>query len=57
MSQYLIHHVKYSDIKKLKGMELREIFTSQQVVYIYHDQIDNAGENTEDDCIRLTSMI
>ena len=41
--------VKYSDIKNLKGMELREIFTSQQVVYIYHDQIDNAGENTEDE--------
>lgn len=29
-------------------MELREIFTSKQVVYIYHDQIDNVGENTED---------
>ena len=24
-------------------------FTAQQVVYIYHDQIDNAGENTEDE--------
>lgn len=44
--------VKYSDIKNLKGMELREIFTSQQVVYIYHDQIDNAGENTEDEVFR-----
>ncbi|MCI8956476.1 MAG: BREX-1 system phosphatase PglZ type A [Eubacterium sp.] len=41
--------VKYSDIKSLKGMELRDIFTAQQVVYIYHDQIDNAGENTEDE--------
>lgn len=41
--------VKYSDIKNLKGMELRDIFTAQQVVYIYHDQIDNAGENTEDE--------
>ena len=28
--------VKYSDIKSLKGMELRDIFTAQQVVYIYH---------------------
>lgn len=44
--------VKYSDIKSLKGMKLREIFTSQQVVYIYHDQIDNAGENTEDEVFR-----
>ena len=41
--------VKYSDIKSLKGMELRDIFTAQQVVYIYHDQIDNVGENTEDE--------
>ncbi len=41
--------VKYSDIKSLKGMELRDIFTAQQVVYIYHDQIDNAGENMEDE--------
>lgn len=41
--------VKYSDIKSLKGMELRDIFTAQQVVYIYHDQIDNSGENTEDE--------
>ncbi len=41
--------VKYSDMKNLRGMKLREIFTSQQVVYIYHDQIDNAGEHTEDE--------
>lgn len=41
--------VKYSDIKNLKGKELREIFTAQQVVYIYHDQIDHAGENAEDE--------
>lgn len=41
--------VQYSDIKTLKGMALRDIFTAQQVVYIYHDQIDNAGENTEDE--------
>lgn len=30
-------------------MALREIFTSQQVVYIYHDQIDKVGENLEDE--------
>lgn len=44
--------VKYSDIKSLKGLELREIFTSQQVVYIYHDQIDNAGEHAEGEVFR-----
>lgn len=47
--------VKYSDIKSLKGMELRDVFTSQQVVYIYHDQIDHAGENTEDEVFRACS--
>lgn len=41
--------VKYSDINNLKAMELRDIFTARQVVYIYHDQIDNAGENMEDE--------
>ncbi|MCI8327492.1 MAG: BREX-1 system phosphatase PglZ type A, partial [Lachnospiraceae bacterium] len=41
--------IKYSEIKNLKGMKLREQFTAQQVVYIYHDQIDNAGENREDE--------
>ena len=41
--------IQYSDIKGLKGMALRDVFTAQQVVYIYHDQIDNAGENTEDE--------
>lgn len=44
--------VRYSDIKNLKGMELREIFTSKQVVYIYHDRIDNAGENAQDEVFR-----
>lgn len=41
--------VRYSDIKNFKGMELREIFTAQRVVYIYHDQIDTTGENNEDE--------
>ena len=41
--------IQYSDIKGLKGMALRDVFTAQQVVYIYHDQIDNAGENMEDE--------
>ncbi len=44
--------VRYSDIKSMKSMELKEIFTSRQVVYVYHDQIDNAGENTEDEVFR-----
>lgn len=41
--------IQYNDIKGLKGMALRDVFTAQQVVYIYHDQIDNAGENIEDE--------
>lgn len=41
--------IQYSDIKGLKGMALRDVFTAQQIVYIYHDQIDNAGENMEDE--------
>lgn len=40
--------VKYSDIKNMTGVAMREILTSQSVVYIYHDQIDNMGENAED---------
>ncbi len=53
--------IRYSDIKNIKGTGLREIFTSQQVVYIYHDQIDNAGENMEDEvfqaCTRAVDEI
>lgn len=40
--------VKYDEIKGYSGKELREIFTGKQVVYVYHDVIDNTGENDED---------
>ncbi len=36
--------VQYDDIKGLKKMELREIVTGKQVVYIYHNQIDARGD-------------
>jgi uncharacterized protein (TIGR02687 family) len=43
--------VQYDDIKALKQMELREIITGKQVVYIYHNQIDARGDklNTENE--------
>jgi uncharacterized protein (TIGR02687 family) len=43
--------VQYDDIKALKKMELREIITGKQVVYIYHNQIDARGDklNTENE--------
>ena len=40
--------VQFDDIKNLKGQELRDMFTGQSVVYVYHDQIDNTGEHEED---------
>ena len=36
--------VQFDDIKNLKGLELRDVFTAQSVIYVYHDQIDNTGE-------------
>lgn len=43
--------VQYDDIKKMKVSELREIFTGQDVVYVYHNQIDARGDkqNTENE--------
>lgn len=43
--------VQYDDIKKMKVAELREVFTGQDVVYIYHNQIDARGDklNTENE--------
>lgn len=40
--------VQFDDVKNLKGQELRDVFTGQSVVYVYHDQIDNTGEHEED---------
>lgn len=40
--------VQFDDIKDKKGKDLRDVFTGQSVVYVYHDRIDNAGEHDED---------
>lgn len=43
--------VQYDDIKNLSVADLRGIFTRQDVVYIYHNQIDARGDklNTENE--------
>ena len=41
--------VQFDEIKNRNKAALREIFTGKQVVYIYHDQIDTRGENSEDE--------
>ena len=43
--------VQYDDIRSMKIAELRKVFTGQQVVYVYHDQIDARGDkyNTENE--------
>ena len=43
--------VQYDDIKSLSVADLRSIFTRQDVVYIYHNQIDARGDklNTENE--------
>lgn len=43
--------IQFDDIKALKQMELREIVTGKQIVYIYHNQIDARGDkpNTENE--------
>ncbi len=37
--------VKYDDIKAMNVASLRDVFTGQNVVYIYHDQIDARGDH------------
>jgi uncharacterized protein (TIGR02687 family) len=41
--------VRFDDIKNMKKVSLREVFTGKQVVYVYHDQIDVRGEHVEDE--------
>ena len=36
--------VQFDDIKSMKVAELREVFTGQDVVYVYHNQIDARGD-------------
>lgn len=43
--------IQFDDIKNMKIVNLKEIFAGQEVVYIYHNQIDARGDklNTEDE--------
>lgn len=43
--------VQFDDIKTMKVAELKDIFTGQEVVYVYHNQIDARGDklNTENE--------
>ena len=43
--------VQFDDIRSMKVAQLREIFTGQDVVYVYHNQIDARGDkaNTENE--------
>jgi len=36
--------VHFDEIKTMKVSELKEIFTGQDVVYVYHDQVDARGD-------------
>ena len=36
--------VRFDDIRTMKVAELREVFTGQDVVYVYHNQIDARGD-------------
>lgn len=48
LQSYILNSIclQFDDIKALKQMELREIVTGKQVVYIYHNQIDARGDKT-----------
>ena len=39
--------VQAAELMNMNRSQIREIFTGKQVVYVYHDQIDNAGEHNE----------
>lgn len=41
--------IQYDDLKRMKKDELRDFFVGKPLVYIYHNQIDNRGENAEDE--------
>ena len=40
--------ISFEELKKLKKDERRQVFTGRQVVYVYHDRVDSAGENSPD---------
>ncbi|MDE7363030.1 MAG: BREX-1 system phosphatase PglZ type A [Oscillospiraceae bacterium] len=39
--------VQFDELKKMNKDELREIFTDQKLIYVYHNQIDAAGDNAK----------
>lgn len=43
--------VQYDDLKNMNQTQLREVFTNQEVVYVYHNQVDARGDklNTENE--------
>ena len=43
--------VQYDDLKNMSVAQLREVFTNQEVVYVYHNQVDARGDklNTENE--------
>lgn len=43
--------VQYDDLKNMNKAQLREVFTNQEVVYVYHNQVDARGDklNTENE--------
>jgi len=36
--------IRFDEIKAMKRQELRQLFTGQEIIYIYHNQIDARGE-------------
>ena len=48
-TQALSRCVQFDEVKNMSTTALREIFTGQQVIYVYHDQIDVRGEHAEDE--------
>ena len=46
--------VQFDTLTKMSQAELREVFTEQKVVYVYHNQIDACGDDakTEDEVFR-----
>ncbi|MBK0347254.1 BREX-1 system phosphatase PglZ type A [Aerococcaceae bacterium zg-ZJ1578] len=39
--------IQFDSLKNMKQKELREIFTGQDVVYIYHNQVDARGDSAK----------
>ena len=48
--------IAFDELKKLKKDERRQVFTGKQVVYVYHDRVDSAGENSPDSVFDACEM-